>query len=67
MQMLESGGFFLEISDKGFMLYTEETTVKKPQKDFISAVFFFMKRNFIPVNFWKNVVVLEKMLNSNLV
>ena len=62
MRTLESNGFFLEISDGGFSLYTEETTVKKPQKDFMSAVYFFMKKNFLPVNFWKSVVFFESNL-----
>ena len=62
MRTLESNGIFLEISEEGFSMFTEETVIKKPQKDFMSAVFFFMKKNFLPANFWKSVVFFESNL-----
>lgn len=63
MRTLESNGIFLEISDDGFSIFTEETVIKKPQKDFMGAVFFFMKKNFLPANFWNSVINLEEQFN----
>jgi hypothetical protein len=60
MRTLESNGIFLEISDDGFSMYMQESSVKKKQKDFMSAVFFFMKKNFLPASFWKSVLFFEK-------
>ena len=62
MRTLESNGIFLEISDDGFSMYTQESTIKKKQKDFMSAVLFFMKKNFIPASFWNSVIFFENNL-----
>ena len=63
MATLESNGIFLEVNENGITMFSETTTMKKPQKDFMGAVFYFMKKNFLPANFWKSVISLEEQFN----
>jgi hypothetical protein len=63
MRTLESNGIFLEVNENGITMFSETTSVKKPQKDFMGAVFFFMKKNFLPANFWNSVINLEEQFN----
>jgi len=64
-KIVVSGEIFMEIfQDNSLRIYSELSRTKPLHKDFMSATLYFMRHNFIPVNFWQSVVYLENAYKS---